>query len=65
MKKLNAMEMRNVDGGATYTVKCSYCGKKFSATYWGWLWIAKQAAIAAAGSACRKHEINCFYKKYF
>ncbi len=27
MKKLNTMEMRNVEGGAYY---CNTCGKKFS-----------------------------------
>ncbi|MBQ2661537.1 MAG: hypothetical protein IJF80_02670 [Clostridia bacterium] len=30
MKKVNAMEMRNVEGGAKAT--CSACGK----TAWGW-----------------------------
>lgn len=32
MKKVNAMEMRNIEGGATYThtVKCNTCGAVFT-----------------------------------
>lgn len=34
MTAMSVHEMRSVDGGAraSYTVKCNYCGKKYTAT---------------------------------
>lgn len=62
MKKVNAMEMRAVEGGATYSKKCKYCGKKYSASYWGWSWIAKQAAKTSVNIKVHNHETSCFAK---
>jgi len=64
MKKVNSAEMRSLTGGATYSAKCKYCGKKFKTTYWGWSWIALQSAKVAVNYAKHNHEISCFQRYY-
>ena len=63
MKKMNAMEMRNIEGGATYSKKCKYCGKTFKTTYWSWFYISYLSAKATVGVKVHNHEINCFANK--
>lgn len=36
MTKVNTMEMRNVEGGATYYARCSACGRQKKL---GWNWV--------------------------
>ena len=62
MKKLNNKEMRSIDGGATYSKSCRYCGKKTSYKYWELIgWIAAQLIVTSAN---RSHEISCARSKY-
>ena len=52
MKKMNAMEMRNVEGGAT--VKCDACGKKFRDIKFLW-WV-----IMSAKKQLKSHKATCW-----
>lgn len=64
MKKVSAMEMRTINGGATYTERCCYCNKKISTSYVGWSWLSLQVAKMLVGSKKHSHEITCFRSKY-
>ncbi len=59
MKTVNVSEMRNVNGGATYTTKCKYCGKKFTGKYLLWNGIVK----TITDLKCHNHETKCFSEK--
>lgn len=65
MKKLNAMEMRTVEGGATakFTAKCSICGKKYTVkqTYSKWNLWAVLTVPSLVKSAAAKKAKNCAY----
>ncbi|MBR2350709.1 MAG: hypothetical protein IKA67_01620 [Clostridia bacterium] len=60
MTKLNAMEMRNVEGGATYSNKCDVCGKKFSAKYYELItWMIARLTVDKKVGACKtKHRMT-------
>lgn len=63
MKKLNANEMRQVEGG--YSTECPVCGKKVSVFFLSvWLLGKKMAYAKAQGEAQAKHySYRTGYKK--
>jgi hypothetical protein len=60
MTKLNAMEMRAVEGGATYSNKCNICGKKFSAKYYELIsWMVARLTVDKKVAVCQqKHRMT-------
>ena len=63
MKKLNTMEMRSVDGGATakFTAKCRVCGKKYTVkqNYSTWNLWAVLTVPRLVETTARKKANNC------
>lgn len=64
MKTANVIEMRTINGGATYSERCCYCNKKISTKYVGWSWLSFQVAKMLVGSKMHGHQISCFSNKY-
>lgn len=66
MEKICLEATREIDGGKTYTAtrRCSYCGKKFSASsnYYGWISYAsaKFAAQYAVNNKYNSHVVKHF-----
>ena len=59
MKKVNAMEMRNIEGG--YTVTCKYCKKSFKDQKFLW-WVIKTGQQRWA-QHLRNYGNTCMYAK--
>lgn len=57
MKKVNATELRAIEGGATYVQSCAYCGKEFKQSYW--LFVSYMVAVLGVKAKVSDHEINC------
>lgn len=62
MRRLNEKEMKKIGAGATYTVKCSYCGRKFQTSYWPFL-TSKATAKTICEGKLHNHIINDHYGK--
>lgn len=60
MEILTMEEMQDINGGATYTAKCSYCNRKFSAIY-SPLLISKATAKTICEGKLHNHIINAHY----
>lgn len=60
MEILTMEEMQDINGGATYSTKCSYCGKTFKASYWPLL-ISKATAKPICEGKLHNHIINKHY----
>lgn len=56
MKKMNAMEMRTVEGGFTFSKRCNICGKKYSRNYWEVIGaVAARLAVLKQVAVCQSN----------
>ena len=58
MRKVNATEMRTIEGGATVTKTCRYCGYKITGSS-----LLKALAQIWVGNKMHEHEVHCLAKK--
>ena len=54
MTKVNAMEMRNVNGGATVKYYCSRCKKNLTFSSWLSIFAYAKLALHQGGIGCKR-----------